>query len=63
MNKNQKGLSRRQILELSASFGGLVVAGGVGSLFAQNTKHQNTPSVTKGPFYPTIKLGATHLKC
>jgi len=55
MDKDEKGLSRRQMLGMGVGLGGLVISGGVGLLFAQNAKHLTTPPVTKGPFYPTIK--------
>lgn len=38
MNKQEKGYSRRQMLEMSMGLGGLALAGGVGSVDARGTK-------------------------
>jgi protocatechuate 3,4-dioxygenase, beta subunit len=53
MNEQQKNFSRRQMLEMAVSFGGLAILGGAG--FAQTAERIVTPEVTMGPFYPTLK--------
>ncbi len=55
MNEQEKGFSRRQMLEMAVGFGGLALTGGVGSVFAQEIKRQLTPEQIMGPFYPLIR--------
>lgn len=55
MNKQEKGFSRRQMLEMAIGFGGFALTGGVGSIFAQEIKRQLTPEQIMGPFYPLIR--------
>jgi len=55
MNKQEKGFSRRQMLEMAIGFGGFALTGGVGSIFAQEIKRRLTPEQIMGPFYPLIR--------
>ena len=55
MNKQEKGLSRRQMLEMAIGLGGFALSGKTGSVFAQEAKRLFTPPLTLGPFYPQIK--------
>lgn len=53
MNKQEKMLSRRQVLEMAIVLGGFAFSGTTSLVFAQEAKH--TPSLILGPFYPQIK--------
>jgi len=54
MNKQEKGFSRRRMLEMAIGVGGLTALGG--SAFAQEAKRLfETPEVGMGPFYPILK--------
>lgn len=53
MHKEEKQISRRQMLQWGMGFGGLAFLGG--SVFAQTTERFVTPEVGMGPFYPMIK--------
>jgi len=55
MNEQEKGFSRRQMLEMAIGFGGFALTGGVGSVFAQEIKRKLTPEQIMGPFYPLIR--------
>ncbi len=46
MNKQETGLSPRQMLEMTMGLSGLALAGGVGSIFAQETKRTPTRILT-----------------
>ena len=52
MNKNEKILSRREMLAMSIGLGGIALGG---SVFAQETRRLFTPEIMMGPFYPLIK--------
>jgi len=53
MNKQEKGLSRRQMLEMAIGIGGLTALGG--SAFAQEASRLFTPRIDMGPFYPVLQ--------
>ena len=55
MNKQSKGYSRRQMLEMAIGLGGFTLIGANNSIFAQEAKRLFTPPVTVGPFYPQVK--------
>jgi len=56
MNKQRKGLSRREMLEMAIGAGGLALYGDTASAFARlPTERVFTPSIILGPFYPQIK--------
>jgi len=55
MNKREKSLSRRQMLEMAIGLSGFALSGTVGSVFAQEARRLFTPPVTVGPFYPQMK--------
>lgn len=46
MSKQEKGFSRRQMLEMTVGFSGLAMTGGVGSIFAQEAKRTPTRILT-----------------
>lgn len=46
MNKQEKGYSRRQMLEMTVGLSGLAVTGGVGSIFAQDAKRTSKRILT-----------------
>ena len=46
MSKQDKGLSRRQIMGMTMGLSGLALTGGVGSIFAQETKTMSTRVLT-----------------
>src|SRR6185369_2609838 len=57
MNKQGKGFSRRELLEMAIGAGGLTLYGDTASAFAPlPTEPVFTPSIILGPFYPQIKL-------
>ncbi len=57
MNKQEKKLSRRQMLEIALGLGGgIVLSGATGSVIAQESKRLITWPLPLGPFYPQIKL-------
>lgn len=53
MKKQEKILSRRQMLEMSLGLGSLAALGN--SVFAQQAGRLLTPRVDMGPFYPVLK--------
>lgn len=53
MYSEKKVLSRRQILEMAAGFGGLALLGGAAN--AQKAERIVTPEVGMGPFYPVLR--------
>ncbi|HEX8457622.1 MAG TPA: protocatechuate 3,4-dioxygenase [Pyrinomonadaceae bacterium] len=55
MKKQEKGLSRRQMLGIAIGLSGFALSGQSGSVFAQEEKRLFTPPLTLGPFYPQIK--------
>ncbi len=55
MGKQEKGLSRRQMLGMAIGLGGFALSGKTGSVFAQAANRLFTPPLTSGPFYPQIK--------
>lgn len=55
MGKQEKGLSRRQMLGMAIGLGGFAFSGKAGSVFAQEANRLFTPPLTSGPFYPQIK--------
>ncbi|MDQ3818027.1 MAG: protocatechuate 3,4-dioxygenase [Acidobacteriota bacterium] len=56
MSKQEKGLSRRQILGMAVGVSGLTLCGDTPSILAQApTARVFTPSIILGPFYPQIK--------
>ena len=52
MGKQEKGLSRRQMLGMAIGLGGFAFSGKTGSVFAQEANRLFTPPLTSGPFYP-----------
>ena len=52
MGKQEKGLSRRQMLGMAIGLGGFALSGKTGSVFAQAANRLFTPPLTSGPFYP-----------
>jgi protocatechuate 3,4-dioxygenase, beta subunit len=55
MDGHKKLVSRREMLGAALALGGYAVAGSAGSVFAQEARHQLTPSQGMGPFYPLLK--------
>ncbi|MBA3354526.1 MAG: hypothetical protein H0U18_01015 [Pyrinomonadaceae bacterium] len=55
MSKQEKGLSRRQMLGMAIGLGGFAFSEKTGSVFAQEAMRLFTPPLTSGPFYPQIK--------
>ena len=55
MSKDEKGFSRRQLLEMAVALSGLTISGAASSLFAQDVKYRRTPNEVLGPFYPVVK--------
>jgi hypothetical protein len=56
MSKQEKGFSRRQILEMAVGVSGLTLCGDTSSILAQAPANRVfTPSIILGPFYPQIK--------
>jgi len=56
MDKQRKGLSRREMLEMAIGAGGLALYGDTASALARlPTERVFTPSIILGPFYPQIK--------
>ena len=57
MDKQRKGFSRREMLEMAIGAGGLTLCGDTASVFAElPAERVFTPSIILGPFYPQIKL-------
>ena len=55
MNKQDKGFSRRQMLEMAIGLSGFALSGTSGSVFAQEAKRLITRPLPLGPFYPQMK--------
>jgi protocatechuate 3,4-dioxygenase, beta subunit len=53
MKDNESVISRRQMLFLGAA--GLTFAGGLSRVLSQGMELPDTPKVTMGPFYPSVK--------
>lgn len=50
------GLSRRQLIGAAVTLGGgIVLAGAMKTLLAQNGAREPTPGQIRGPFYPTVR--------
>jgi protocatechuate 3,4-dioxygenase beta subunit len=56
MGKQERGFSRRQMLEIVIGLSGSALSGTTGSVFAQEAKRLITWPLPLGPFYPQMKL-------
>jgi protocatechuate 3,4-dioxygenase beta subunit len=55
MHKQEKGFSRRQLLQMAIGVGGVALTGLANLAFAQEARRVFTPPLTLGPFYPMVK--------